>query len=78
MPHAAAWADQFISGVRPSHKGFRRQAAPTIVQDAVEGIAQACVPDPDGMLHALLVQTIDVCAAWVGRDPVGDMVDTAV
>jgi hypothetical protein len=35
----------------------------------VEGIAQACVPDPDGMLRDLLVQVIDVCAAWIGRDP---------
>jgi hypothetical protein len=69
VPHAAEWAYQFTSGVRPSHKGFRRQAAPTIVQDAVEGIAQACVPDPDRMLRDLLVQAIDVCAAWVGRDP---------
>ena len=69
VPHAAEWAYRFTSGVRPSNKGFRRQAAPTIVQDAVEGIAQACVPDRDGMLHALLVQAIDVCAAWVGRDP---------
>jgi hypothetical protein len=68
VPQAAAWADRFTSGVRPSRKGFRRQAAPTIVQDAVEGIAHACVPDPDGMLHALLVQAIEVCAAWVGRD----------
>jgi hypothetical protein len=78
VPHAAEWAYQFTSGVRPSNKGFRRQAAPTIVQDAVEGIAQACVPDPDGMLRDLLVQAIGVCAAWVGHDPVGDMVDTAV
>jgi hypothetical protein len=69
VPHAAAWAYRFTSGVRPSHKGFRRQAAPTIVQDAVEGIAQACAPDPDGMLRDLLVQAIDVCTAWVGRDP---------
>jgi hypothetical protein len=69
VPHAATWAYQFISGVRPSHKGFRRQAAPTTVQDAVEGIAHACVPDPDGMLRDLLVQAIDVCAARVGRDP---------
>jgi hypothetical protein len=69
VPEAAAWADRFTSGVRPFPKGFRRQAAPTIVQDAVEGIAHACVPDPDGMLHALLVQAIGVCAAWVGRDP---------
>ena len=68
VPQSAEWADRFTSGVRPSHKGFRRQAAPTIVQDAVEGIAQACVPDPDGMLRGLLVQAIDVCASWVGRD----------
>jgi hypothetical protein len=76
VPQAAQWADQFTSGVRPSTKGFRRQAAPTIVQDAVEGIAQACVPDPDGMLRDLLVETIDACAAWIGRDPDhGGMVD---
>jgi hypothetical protein len=68
-PHATDWAYRFTSGIRPSHKGFRRQAAPTIVQDAVEGIARACVPDLDGMLLDLLVQAIDVCAAWVGRDP---------
>jgi hypothetical protein len=67
VPRAAEWAYQFTSGVRPSTKGFRRQAAPTIVRDAVQGIAQACVPDPDGMLRGLLVQAIDVCAAWVGR-----------
>ena len=41
VPHAAAWAYQFTSGVQPSPKGFRRQAAPTIVRDAVQGIAQA-------------------------------------
>jgi hypothetical protein len=69
VPHAAAWADRFTSGVRPSPTGFRRQAAPTIVQDAVAGIAQAGVPDPDGMLRGLLVQAIGACAAWVGRDP---------
>src|SRR5215213_12021710 len=69
VPHAAAWADRFTSGVRPSTKGFRRQAAPTIVRDAVQGIAQAGVPDPDGMLRGLLVRAIDVCASWSGRDP---------
>jgi hypothetical protein len=66
VPQAAEWAYRFTSGVRPSPRGFRRQAAPTIVQDAVEGIAQACVPDPDGRLRDLLVQAIDVCAAWIG------------
>jgi hypothetical protein len=76
VPHAAEWAYRFTSGVRPSHKGFHRHAAPTIVQDAVEGIARACAPDPDGMLRDLLVQAIEVCTAWIGRDRVGGMVDT--
>jgi hypothetical protein len=69
VPHAAQSAGHFTSGVRPSAKGFRRQAAPTIVHDAVQGIAQACVPDPNGMLRELLVQAIEECSAWVGRDP---------
>jgi hypothetical protein len=77
VPLAAEWAYRFTSGVRPSNKGFRRQAAPTIVQDAVEGIARACAPDPDGMLRDLLVQAIEVCTAWIRRDRVGGMVDTA-
>jgi hypothetical protein len=76
VPQAAAWADRFTSRIRPSNKGFGRQAAPTIVQDAVEGIAQACVPDPDGMLRGLLVQAIGVCAAWIVRGPdCGGVVD---
>src|ERR671931_1246640 len=68
VPHAAEWAYQFTSGVRPSNKAFRRQAAPTIVRDAVEGIAHACVPDPDGILRDLLVQAIAACAASAGRE----------
>jgi hypothetical protein len=42
---------------------------------AVAGIAQAGVPDPDGMLRDLLVQAIDVCAAWSGRDPHPEVLD---
>jgi hypothetical protein len=71
VPHAAQWADRFISDARTSAtpaKRFRRHAAPVIVHDAVKGVAQACVPDPDGMLRDLLVQAIDECAAWAGRD----------
>jgi len=73
VPHATAWAKQFIAiyGARTptSVKRFRRQTAPSIVGDAVAGIAQACVPDPDQLRHDLLVQAIDVCAAWAGHDP---------
>jgi hypothetical protein len=68
-PHAAAWADRFSSGAGTSARRFRRQAAPTIVRSAVQGIAQACVADPDAMLRDLLVQAIGECAAVVGRDP---------
>jgi hypothetical protein len=68
-PHAAQWADRFTSGVGISVKRFRQQAAPAIVHGAVEGIAQACVPDPDGMLRDLLVQAIDETAAWTRREP---------
>jgi hypothetical protein len=71
-PLAAGWAARFTSTaptVAPSAKHFRQQAAPTIVRTAALGIAQACVPDPDGMLRDLLVQAIDACAAWTRRDP---------
>jgi hypothetical protein len=77
VPHAAAWAARFTSAALPSvtsPKGFRRDTAPAIVHDAAQGIAQACVPNPDGMLRDLLVQAIDACAAWAGHDP-GTVVD---
>jgi hypothetical protein len=41
VPDAAAWANRFTRGVRPSAKRFRRQVAPAIVRDAVQGIAEA-------------------------------------
>ena len=69
VPDAAAWANRFTHGVRPSAKRFRRQVAPAIVGDAVQGIAEACIPDPDAMLRDLLVQAIGEGAAWAGRDP---------
>jgi hypothetical protein len=68
-PHAARWAGRFTNGVRTSARHFRKHAAPCIVRDAAEGIAQACVPDPDELLYGLLVQAIDECAVWAGRDP---------
>jgi hypothetical protein len=74
-PHAAAWAARFTRAAPASvasARRFRRQAAPTIVRNAAQGIAQACVPDPDGLLRTLLVQAIDACAAWADRAPSRD------
>jgi hypothetical protein len=68
VPQAAKWADRFSDGIRVSAKHFRKRAAPSVVRDAVEGIAQGCVPDPDGMLYELLVEAIDECAAWAQPD----------
>jgi hypothetical protein len=64
-PHAAKWARRFTRDVPISPKAFGRRGAPSAVTQAVAGIADACVPDPDGLLRELLVAAIDDCAAWV-------------
>ena len=72
VPHAADWAARFTSAAPAavhSVKRFRQQAAPAIVRNAAQGIAQACMPDPDGMLRDLLVQAIDACGAWTRVPP---------
>jgi hypothetical protein len=70
-PHASQWARQFTSGIPTPTPGkrFRRHTAPAIVRDAAQGIAQACVPDPDQMLRALLVQAIDEWGRFAGHVP---------
>jgi hypothetical protein len=72
VPHAAGWAARFTSAAPRSAlsaKRFRQHAAPTIVRTAAQGIAQACVPDPDGMLYDLLVQAIHAFDASSRRFP---------
>lgn len=65
-PDAAEWAQHFTQEIGVTPKGFRRYAAPTTVRQAVVGIAQACIPDPDTMLHDLLAAAIEDCAARRG------------
>jgi hypothetical protein len=62
-PGAATWAQRYTGNVSISHRAFRRQAAPTVVRYAVQGIAHACVPDRDSLLHDLLVGAIEDCKA---------------
>ena len=64
-PHAARWARRFTNDAGLSLKAFRRRAAPCIVRSAVEGIAQACIPEPDDLLRDLLAETIRECAARI-------------
>lgn len=60
-PHAMQWARRFTDELAPSVNRFGRIAAPSIVSNAVQGIATACVPDPDGLLRGLLVDAIGEC-----------------
>ena len=64
VPHAARWAEGFTGELSLTPKAFRRRSAPSIVSCAIMGIAQACIPDPDTVLHDLLIGAIDDCRAW--------------
>jgi hypothetical protein len=64
-PHAAQWARRFISDMGPSPKAFRQHAAPCAVRFAVQGIAQAGIPEPDDLLRDLLAGTIRECAGRI-------------
>ena len=68
VPHAAQWARGFTRDIPVSAKDFRRRCAPYIVHAAVEGIALACIPEPDAMLRVLLIDAIGACATWARRD----------
>lgn len=75
VPDAEKWAHRFTRGMRSSAKGFRRHAGPSAVRCSVQGIARACVPNPDERLRALLADTIDDCTAYIRRDvpPIDDV-----
>jgi hypothetical protein len=77
-PGAARWAYRYTRNLSISRRAFRRKAAPAIVRCAVQGIAHACAPDPDAVLHDLLVGAIEDCktvstprrpTGQAGRDP---------
>jgi hypothetical protein len=65
VPGDARWAEQFTDLCPATVAGFRRYGAPSIVRNAVEGIAHACIPDPDLLLRDLLRTSIEDCAARI-------------
>jgi hypothetical protein len=77
VPEAAHWARHFTRQVGPRLAAFRRQSAPDAVRYAVEGAAHALIPDPDVLLRRMLVESIDICAAWTGKAASGVGVDGA-
>jgi hypothetical protein len=68
VPHAQLWARRFATGQQTTEQGFRRHAGPNIVRCAVQGIAQACITNPDEVLHDLLRDAIDECSAACERE----------
>ena len=68
VPHAQLWARRFATGQHTTEQGFRRHAGPNIVRCAVQGIAQACITNPDEVLHDLLRDAIDECSAACERE----------
>jgi hypothetical protein len=77
VPHARQWAERFTSNVRPRAAAFRRQAAPHAVRTAVESAAHALIPDPDGTLRRMLMESIEICTPWTGKRASGVVVDDA-
>jgi hypothetical protein len=67
VPLATRWAYEQAATMPVSLRGFRRRGAPAAVLYAVDGIAKACTPDPEGMLRDLLGRAIDDCAAAVRK-----------
>ena len=63
VPHASAWATRITGDVGISLEGYRRHGAPVTVQCAVQGIAAACIEDPEALLYDLLAGVIADCAA---------------
>jgi len=68
-PHAAGWAEKYVTGEPIVPKTFVRRSAPHIVRVAVSGIAEACIPDPDARLFDLLESAILDCSLWLGASP---------
>jgi hypothetical protein len=65
VPSATKWARSFTARSRRATPDFARRTAPRAVSCAVEGISQACVPDPDDRLYELLVDAIAETKSWM-------------
>jgi antitoxin (DNA-binding transcriptional repressor) of toxin-antitoxin stability system len=60
-PDADRWARSFTREIRTTPRGFYRYAAPNTVRQAVVGVSQACMSDPDALLHDMLAGAVADC-----------------
>lgn len=68
VPEAEAWARQFIVNATGKRDAFAARGAPAVVHQAVAGVAQACVDDPERVLVALLRRTIETLVQLIGTE----------
>jgi hypothetical protein len=61
VPQAERWARHFISTAGRGARPFKGRTAERAVSCAVQGVAEACIPDPDGLLRELLDAAIAEC-----------------
>lgn len=66
VPDAEQWAREFCTLGYGPKASFSQRSAPVIVRNAIVGIAQACVPDPDAVLVDLLRRTVAGCREMLG------------
>lgn len=68
-PGAEVWARRFIRSGSAGASGFLERGAPAVVQTSVQGIAEACVDNPDARLADLLAGSVEECRTWAGMRP---------
>lgn len=66
VPEAETWARTFADGSSGTPESFRNTAAPHIAAVSVEGIAQACIDDPDTRLVGLLTEGVALVKGMIG------------
>jgi hypothetical protein len=63
VPAAARWARSFTSRPHRGRPDYDKRTAPRAIACAVEGIAQACISNPDELLYDVLTAAIAECEA---------------
>lgn len=70
VPAAARWARSFTARPHRGRPDYTKRTAPRAIACAVEGIAQACIPNPDDLLYEVLAGAIAECEALRKPAPV--------
>jgi hypothetical protein len=67
VPQAERWARHFIATAGRGSRPFKGRTAERAVSCAVQGVAEACIPDPDRLLREMLEAAIDECRRLTAR-----------